>query len=467
MRVTFEGAMNAEFLKHLKMMTKRGLDGRARLGKFPGALTYGYDLVENNPGERRINVAQAKVIRRIFAEYANGISPRDIAECLTRDGVPTPRGGKDWNHQTFVGNKIRGGLLGNRLYIGEIVWNKQHIETDPETDAKSKVASPIEDRITSPVPHLRIIDQKLWDDVHRVRTGRSTQKFGPGGVVRKNGPVTRGRHLLSGLLRCGVCDGQMIVSNTSKGKTYVKCSAATMTSACSHRKSYNIDTLTKKVFDGIVSNLSAPEALAETLKSFHSEFLIEAKKNNREKIEAEKQHAKLTVQIDRLVTAIEDTDAPLPALVASLTAKDAERTKLAEHIRMLSASNVLAVHPQAVERYQVNVKQLHKAVSKDPNNIENRTILRSMVERIVVNPTLRGVDYDFAVYGRLAAILDVELFSTMRSKAEILAEEGHVAGALTATPASAHSRPCNAAIAPMPVSFRNQPPARWCARRSA
>lgn len=435
MRVTFEGLMNAEFLKNLKIMTKRGLDGRARLGKFPGALTYGYDLVQNKPGERTINVAQAKVIQRIFTEYASGISPRDIAASLTRDGIPTPRGGTDWNHQTFVGNKIRGGLIGNRLYIGQIIWNKAHVVTDPDTNAKSKVASPESEHITSSVPHLRIIDQKLWDAAHRVRTGRSLKKFGPGGVVRKGQPVMRGRHLLSGLLRCGVCDNQMVVSNTSKGLSFIKCSAALASTACTHSKGYQLGKLTEKVFDGIVNNLSAPEALAARVKAFHEEFLVEAKKNNREKIEAEKQHAKLSVQIDRLVNAIEETG-PLPVLLSSITAKDAERSKLAEHIKMLSATNVTAIHPKAVERYQMNVKEFHRAVSSDPNNVENRTIARSMIERIVVQPTARGQEYDFAVYGRLAAILGVDLFPTMRSNAEILAAEGLSDTSLTATEAS-------------------------------
>ncbi len=47
-----------------------------------------------------------------------------------------------------------------------------------------------------------------------------------------------------------------------------------------------------------------------------------------------------------------------------------------------------------------------------------------MIDSIVVHPTARGEDYDISVYGRLAAILGVDLFPTARSNEEILATEG-------------------------------------------
>ena len=50
----------------------------------------GYDMGKN--GELIINHEQAKIVKRIFAEYIKGSSSHQIAKGLTADGIPTPGG---------------------------------------------------------------------------------------------------------------------------------------------------------------------------------------------------------------------------------------------------------------------------------------------------------------------------------------------------------------------------------------
>jgi len=418
--VGIRGLVGSLFLADLGAKVKRGLDGRVRDGKFPGAVTYGYDRVLGKPGERTINLDQAKIVRRIFKEYADGVSPREIAIGLTRDNIPTPHGATHWNHQTFIGARLgaghRRGLLGNRLYIGEIIWNARHTVRDPETGTTSKRQSADAERVIVSVPQLRIVDQKLWDEAHRVWQSKSEEKFGPGGCVKRRAVVPRGQHLLSGLLRCAVCSGQMTMSNKSKGIQYVSCAAAFSNSSCSHRKGYNIELLQKLILDGFRTHLTDPKPIAEMARSLHSEYAAEAKKNSGQKAAAEKKHNQLVVQIDRLVAAISDSDEPLPGLLASLKTKEAERVGLAERIRLLGADNVVALHPNVIEDYRVNVEKLHKALTKNAENPEIRTAFRNMLDSIMVHPTPRGAPYEISVYGRLTAILGVDLFPTRRSK---------------------------------------------------
>ena len=55
--------------------------------------------------------AEADVVRRIFAEYVAGKSPRAIAGGLNAKGVPPPRG-SFWAAITLNGNRKRGhGIL--------------------------------------------------------------------------------------------------------------------------------------------------------------------------------------------------------------------------------------------------------------------------------------------------------------------------------------------------------------------
>lgn len=190
--VGIRGIVGALFLKDLGDKVRRGHNGRVREGKMPGAITYGYSRILRKPGEREINLEQAKVVRRIFSEYADGRSTREIANDLTRDKIPTPSGGEFWNHQTFTGGRGgKRGMIGNRLYIGELVWNANRTVMNPETGKKLKRRSKSEDVIVTDVPHLRIIDQALWDRANGLCTDRSEHRFGAGGKRRHSGRARR------------------------------------------------------------------------------------------------------------------------------------------------------------------------------------------------------------------------------------------------------------------------------------
>src|SRR5690606_36891635 len=131
MHIGLKGTMNALFLKDLATKTHRGLKGRALAGKSAGGLTYGYKPVihhdsQGEPirGDREIDPVQAAVVRRIFADYARGLSPKKIAEQLNLEKVPGPQGGA-WGTSTIHGNRERGtGILNNELYIGRQIWNR-------------------------------------------------------------------------------------------------------------------------------------------------------------------------------------------------------------------------------------------------------------------------------------------------------------------------------------------------------
>jgi DNA invertase Pin-like site-specific DNA recombinase len=85
LHVGLKGTMNALFLKDLADKTRRGLRGRVEAGRSGGGNAYGYDVVRTSTdgtveaGERRINLAEAKGAHRIFREYSQGVSPREIS----------------------------------------------------------------------------------------------------------------------------------------------------------------------------------------------------------------------------------------------------------------------------------------------------------------------------------------------------------------------------------------------------
>ena len=140
LHVGLKGTMNEIFLKDLAINTHRGLRGRVELGKSGGGNSYGYSVApaigaggEIERGLRTIIPSQAVIIQRIFREYLAGKSARRIAADLNREGVAAPRGG-EWSFSTINGNAKRGnGILNNEMYIGRLIWNRQHFVKDPDT----------------------------------------------------------------------------------------------------------------------------------------------------------------------------------------------------------------------------------------------------------------------------------------------------------------------------------------------
>ena len=184
------------------------------------ARAFGYDVVkrtdsEGEPvrGERKINEAEATVVRRIFREFAAGKSPRAIATDLNRDGIPGPFG-RTWGDTTIRGHACRGnGVVNHELYAGVLVWNRQRFIKDPNTGKRVSRPNPEANWIRTEVPELRIVDDELWRRV-KLRQAELAKQFEATtmGVraarAERLNRLRRPAFLLSGLLACGCCGGK-------------------------------------------------------------------------------------------------------------------------------------------------------------------------------------------------------------------------------------------------------------------
>jgi site-specific DNA recombinase len=427
------GIVNSMFLKTLGEKVRRGHSGRVREGKFPGTVTYGYKRVPGKPGEREIDDEHAKIVKRIFTEYASGKTTRDIAAGLTRDRIPTPSGGAHWNHQTFTrGSGGRRGMIGNRLYIGELIWNANRTVMNPEDGKKVKRRGKAEDVIKVDVPHLRIISQTLWDQANGLCQRRAEHKFGAGGK-RPQQRVNKREHLLAGMLSCGACGGHMRIAQVSRdGGPRVACAAAHQLGTCSHRKSYDMGILEATVLRGAKANLTNPKALAEYTKAYHARWFDRQKEVRSDRDETQRALNRATTQIDRIVTAISDSDEPVKALVEKLKRLESERAGLSEKLRLIEADgdvNVIALHPAAIDKFAANIETIHAALT-DGNMVDAialmpfRFAFRNIFDRFVVHPTGKRRDYEVTPFARLSAIMGIDLFPAMRSTEEMLSEQG-------------------------------------------
>ena len=222
-----QGLMNQRFLKDLAKNIKRGMVGKAEKHYWLGGRIYGYKLVpELHPtktdpygqperiGTRlAINDEQANVVREIFRLYADGLSPLKIADELNRRKVPAPRP-TGWRGSTIHGNLVRGiGIINNPLYVGLYRWNRSRREKDPDTAYTTHIMRDKSEWVETAVPHLRIIDDRLWEEV---RARRKAVSFGVVALQaihsRARSTGARPKYLFSGLLTCGVCGGNFVIA---------------------------------------------------------------------------------------------------------------------------------------------------------------------------------------------------------------------------------------------------------------
>jgi site-specific DNA recombinase len=432
------GIVNAQFLKNLTVSIRRSMHGRIREGLSMGKINYGYrgvletlpnGLTRYKPGVREIDPTQAEVVVRIFEEYVSGKSPRSIAADLTSEGIPSLNGGKTWNPGKLVHGD--GGLIGNQIYIGKLVWNKHTHVKNPDTGKRHKRRCKEEDQVIIDVPHLRILPQKLWESAQALRAERGGAKFG---LSRKRtcNQKSADSHLLVGLLRCGACGGNMVIGqNNTDGSPRVVCSYGHRRIRCDHHKSYDLKVLEATVLAGVKERLTRPKAVIEYTKSYHARWAERQKEIKADRSDAQRMLVRVTVQIDRIISAISDSDGPpVKALTAKLNQLEAERSSLEQRVSLIDAeSNVIDLHPTAVQKFCSSMTTLHQALTgaSDKTLAPSRATFRNVFERIVVHPTGKRKPYEVTPYARLSAITGIDLFPKVRSTKEMLAEQGYFA----------------------------------------
>ena len=185
---------------------RRSLQANADRGRPHGRLLFGYRRVRDDRTGRPVgqvpNEEQAAVVRRVFAEYNAGSSRQDIANGLNAEGIKTGTD-KDWSPRRI------GDLLRNIAYAGRRIHNGEDF-------AKAD-----------------------WDplvDMETFLTARRRRQAAGANSTR----ATKEARLLSGVIRCGVCNAKMYSgAQSAKGHAY-RCSGD---SRCVQRSGVPCDEL--------------------------------------------------------------------------------------------------------------------------------------------------------------------------------------------------------------------------------
>jgi site-specific DNA recombinase len=384
LHIGLKGTMGALYLKDLADKTRRGLEGRVRAGRCVGRAPYGYRAIrgqlrpdgEPERGLREPDPAEAAVVRRIFAEYASGRSPRAIARTLNAEGVPGPTGGP-WYDATLRGKAGRGsGLLRNPLYAGRMVWNRHRAAKDPLGNRAVRKRNPVEAFVEVEVPELRLVEPALWAAV-QTRLGRESaardQDRGP-----RFWEARRPKHLLSGKVFCSVCGHTF----KAAGKDYLACLAA-KDSTCRNHARVRRAALEQWVLDALGTRLMDPALAAEFAAAFTEEWTRLASEAKAGAGSCRAELAEVERKIANLTEAIAD-GARSAALRARLDLLEQRQAELEAALHTQPAASP-HVRPNLGQLYRQRVAELRDALVGE-GACEAREAARALISRIVISP---------------------------------------------------------------------------------
>lgn len=385
--------------------THRGMTGAIAKGRSVGGKAYGYKPVKGEPGLLSIVPEEAAVIRRVFTEYLAGDSPRTIAGALNRDRIPPPRG-THWNASTIMGSRKRGhGILLNAIYAGKIVWNRVRMVKHPDTRKRLSRVNPESDWLTAAAPQLRIIDPETFDAVQKRRIDHS-----------KSYPrmTHKPRHMLSGILRCGVCEAGMSVRSRDRKGRRIYCTRFTESGTCENSRGYYLDDIERAVVSGLRETLGSRAAIAHYIRAFNDERRRTSSEaiNRRGRIEREIAEAQRA--LDRMIDAhIHERVTDAEAVVRLPLLRD-DRDRLARELAATDAPpKLIALHPAAVTTYLADLDRLADLIAGDlaQGDSELATALRKLVERVTVRQAPAGTPPTIHVQGRLETLLNRQAFT--------------------------------------------------------
>jgi site-specific DNA recombinase len=400
LHVGLKGTMNALFLKDLADKTRRGLRGRVQLGKSGGGLCYGYKVTRATndgvavAGDRDIVPTEAEVIRRIFRDYAVGVSPKALARQLNAERQPGP-GGASWNPSTIHGNPARGtGILNNELYVGRLVWNRLRYVKDPDSGKRVSRPNPPSEWVRTDVPDLRIVDDELWQQV-KARQAEMRRVTSNGDPKRFN-QARRPKFLFSGLTKCAECGGGYVIYWHDR----LACFGARSRGTCSNRLTVSRQEVEERVLVALRDKLMRRDLFEDFCREYVRE-LNRLRMEHRASLSHGRQElAAVEREIRRFIQAIKDGVSAL-SIKDELLSLEARKAELQSRLDSPEMPELL--HPRMADVYREKVGGLCLALESEESRTGAREAIRALVEAILLEPD--GERLKITLKGDLAGML--------------------------------------------------------------
>jgi site-specific DNA recombinase len=395
------GAMSEGYRREIARRTRRGLEGLARAKRPTGGRAYGYiSAADSESEEREINTEEARVVQRIFKDYADGLSAASICEALNHERIPSPgstwsrkiRRSRGWVVSAIAGDRRRGiGILNNELYTGKVLWNRfRWVRSAADSSKRKCLPNPRKDWIEYQDERLRIIPDDLWQKVKQrqydieQKVGRRVAQGIALSKAHQTGP--RVRHLLSGLLRCGRCSASFVVSGRD---TYV-CSSVVHGRDCTNRVRIKRAVVEPLLLDGLRTQILQPANLERARKRLVA--ALQAKSTPDQALS--RRIDALRGEVANLADAIASGALRGSKAIADrLAATESELSTLEARQVQAPESAIAKLTPRVVDAL-VRAADDMPALVRGTNPERGRAVIESMIGEVFVEPTETEIRFE-------------------------------------------------------------------------
>lgn len=317
-----------------------------------GTPALGYEVKD---GKLEICEAEAKIVRRIFTEYASGKSYREIVAGLNADGIKTKKG------NAFGANSLHD-LLKNEKYIGTLVYGQRPYREDGSRNTHQAAADCI--RIENAIP--AIIDRELFEQVQGKLSANKRQQGGR--------PPSKRDYPLKGKVFCAECKSAMTIGTSQKIYDYYKCTGKKRRHNCDG-VNISVAALERTVADAVRQVLGSPrnvDRLIAILRDQSSEVQSRAVESLKRLVEQDREITKkLNNATDAILSGLSS-----PTLLAKVKELEQARVEINKRMHELKATVDASAIPE--ER----LRQILAEVSAD--TAAGNAALMSIVYRVEV-----------------------------------------------------------------------------------
>lgn len=399
--------------ENILVQTMEGRKQKAKDGKWNGGFApYGYKLVN---GSLEVADDEKDLIQEIFRLYVQeNLGVNGVARVLNEKGI-TKKVRQNGSHEIITIPFVRG-VLDNPVYSGKITYGRRKRQLKEGSDYEYEIIKP-NDYISVDGEHEAIIDSDTWEEACRMRQetgGRKKQKYNLGR-----------RHLLSGILKCPVCENGMYGNVCRrKYKNSDEIYSEYYYYQCKHRKNnigvkrceYNRQWKEELINDAVelvIYKLVKDEKFIDNIKSKigvqidtseidadiknYKKQLQKAKTNQDRYMNKQNELDLEDVYYDRKMENYEKQIDALYDTIANIeiTIEDLERRKEGIKRKAITVDNIY--------KYLIYFEHIYKIISDD----EKRAVLENIIEAVHIYPEeqdngqiLKRIDFKFPIsYG--------------------------------------------------------------------
>ena len=292
--------------ENIREQTMAGRKQKARDGLWNGGQApYGYMIQD---GALVINEQEAEIVRIIFERYAYHSGISGVTKFLNESGYKRNLRGNT-KYVAFTTPFVKR-VLDNPVYVGKIAYGRRQTEKIPGTRNEFHMVWQDEYPVYDG-KHDAIIDEDTWRDVRKKRkqTSASWEKV----------YSLEHEHILSGILRCPVCDAPMYGSVTRKRKKdgsfykdgfYYVCKHRVKVpggDVCNYKKQPPQDAINEEVIAALQAAYHSPTFAGSMQHIMNQRSDVDEIKARL--VELRKSRAQAVVRKDKLANEIDNLDA--------------------------------------------------------------------------------------------------------------------------------------------------------------